>query len=303
MQNWINPSSFEAAQTLQAADVQTDLQPSAGPSRIGDLGDMPFGTVFRHPETDEILDSLEFSETFHDISAQARTIRKIFGLQHLTVTAVTEGPATVFAPRTLTTFSSEWIKEYVENRYQMWDPVFVEPVGGRWAFLDELWTGCPVVSEYLSRAERAGIGPAGLVTWTEVLPGTIIAVTVTSSLPSSAFRRSFRNMEPDLLNIGKELARAFARANKLPEIDPMTLNDQELALMRAVAGGASRQRQLLENPGSSDLARALCRRIGARTLAQAAAVLASSGILSLAPMRTEDFCFAEPNAKKRHPDG
>lgn len=280
MTNWASRSISEAVQhllSIASEDLIENLH------NIGEIAEDHPDFAFWHPETEAILDDLALAETLEGISYQVNRIRCVFALQHVAVAAVRESRV-IFGRRMLTTFSSEWLQEHADGRYRLSDPLFSEPAPDRSVFLHEFASQCPVFEDFLRRARRAGIGPSGIISWFEVSEGTTIAVMLTSSAPVEDFQRRNEQIECDLAGIAKALAGAFARASELQPI-PEELTDGELTVLREIAIGVS--------PHPSPEAIRLCRRMSAKTLVQAAIAVAPTGMLSYAPLRSEDFWVVE----------
>lgn len=286
MKGWVCRSLIEVSRHLSSSADEELLSDLA---KIIEIAETHLGFVFWHPQTEGILTRIELTESMRDLALPLRQVRRCFGLQHVSLSVTREDTGRIFRHRVLTTMPRDWVAEYVEERYQMWDPQYAEPTPEAPALLEDLARTSPMAEEYLSRATLAGIGPSGLISWTEVLPGTVIAVAMISSRAPAAFRRCLDRVEHDLLSIGRALAAAFARANGATTFDPGSLSDEELALLRDLASGGSRFEASpeFEAPRSGLFSRA-----GTRTLTQAAVAAAATGILSSAPLRTEDFSFA-----------
>ena len=297
MKSWVIHSLDEASRRL---DPARDGELLADLSKITELAEHYLEPVFWHPATDTLIGDLAHADTLDDVSDQVREVRNALDLQHVTICAVREGAGSIFPHRVLTTCPPEWSREYTENRYHLSDPVFLEPVPEKPELLHELAALSPITEDYLRRARRAGIGPSGLVCWSEVAKDTVVAVVLTSSAPPTEFMRRMERLEWDLAAVAEALARAFARANGVTRTDHATLTDDDLTILRAVATGQSGRAALRRGAD-------LCRRLGARTLAQAAAAVSATGLLSYAPVRMDEIWFSgrppSANATSLHEPG
>lgn len=297
MKNWVTACLRETAERFepaQDADLISDL------SKIAECCEQHLSGVYWNAETETILDKLMLADTLSEVSVVMDRMRTAYGLQHVTISILKEAAGLIFKTRVLTTYPKKWIRAYIAERYQLVDPVLFERHPRESFFWDELRDAAPVVEDYLRKARAAGIGPSGYTSCLQVLPGTVVAVSITSPAHPDEFRQMVVNrMRNDLDDVFSELASAFARANGIIGLQVSEANDDELALLRAVAYGGSRREisKLLVDLGvGPGAAGRVCKRLGAKTLAQAAVAASSTGILSYAPLRLEDVSFTREGA-------
>lgn len=296
--SWITRSLSEATLRLHPDDDRSlidDLVRIAGLAEIH-IGDEPW-----HPCTDGIVDGLEILDTLGELDSQVQRVRELLGLQHVTIASVKEAAASIAEHRMLTTWPRPWVQEYVDKLYQRLDPMFCIDFIKQPILLHEIEEIPPFVEGYLQKAQRAEIGPSGIVFWTEVSAGTVIAVALTSNMGSTEFQKALGRMGWDLFIISDALARAFARANRMVAPDPGLLTDGELTLLRAVVAGTSTKSPQVGSGNMIAEAPPLCQKLGVRTLAQAAVAIAATGMLTCAPLRMEEIWLSEDRAPRRSP--
>ena len=154
--------------------------------------------MLRCPGTERIADAILEADSFSPLVSQLGRLAGALGVSHCTLHVVSEGPATNFATKVLTTYPEEWISRYVDRRYSF-IPRRPSLLGiGSSFYWDSLPGNGPRLAGFWEDSVAHGIGPSGFTQPITTERGDTVGVSVCSKMEPEAFRDHFGPYESDL---------------------------------------------------------------------------------------------------------
>lgn len=292
MSTWIESSIEDAIVALTRAG---DSEIAASLLRLLDEPELKTIQLYKNPAVADIADAVFDSDSLDDLYDRLKDVVAIFGINHCTIHCVRERTAAFLPTKVLTTFSQDWSAEYVQKRYWTLDPVIARCLaGGGVFFWDELdCQQSPAVKAFMQVAAGRGVGPSGITLATDNAYGATIAVSFASKEDPVAFRRAFTPKLSDFTDIAGLLVEVFSDVGcQKSGVLNDALTDDQFKVLRAVATG----RTMAEidafhfTYGSlATIEKSILMNLGARTLAQAAAIATKRGLLEDLPYYEEDI--------------
>lgn len=296
MSAWIESSIRDAVIALTRAG---DSEVAASLVRLLDEPELKGIQLYRNPAVADLADAIFDSDCLDDLYGRLTELTALFGVAHCTVHCVRERAAAFLTSKVLTTFAPDWIAEYVYKRYWAVDPVIARCLAGPGVFFwDELEDQpSPTVRAFMTVAASRGVGPSGITFTTDNSQKNTIAVSLASPEEPEEFRRRFASKLSDFTDIAGLLIEVFSDVTRQTNgIVTDTLSDDQLKVLRAVASGRTMTEISSYHFTYGSLAtieRSILMNMGARTLAQAAAMATKRGLLEDLPYYEEDIYIDE----------
>lgn len=299
MSLWIESSIQDAIVALTRAG---DSEIAASLIRLLDEPELKAIQLYKNPAAADLADAIFDSDSLEDLYERLGDIVDIFGVAHCTIHCVRERNAAFLPTKVLTTFSEDWIADYVQKRHWTVDPVIARCLAGVGVFFwDELdGQTSPAVKAFMQAAAGRGVGPSGITFAMDNAHGVTIAVSLASREDPAAFRRTFTAKLSDFVDIAGLLVEVFSDVGcQKNGVVSEALTDDQFKVLRAVATG----RTMAEidafhfTYGSfATIEKSILMNLGARTLAQAAAIAAKRGLLEDLPYYEEDIYVGEASS-------
>jgi len=301
MPTWIESSLVDAADALASAG-NADL--AASLRRLREHPDIGALVMYRSAEAERLADEVSECESLEALFSLLKEVTATFGMGHCTVHCVRERSTAYFGRKVLTTFSKDWVTEYVERRYSGIDPIMVRSRQGPGRFLwDELVVTDPRTKQFIKTAFQRGIGPGGVTFVEQSSNGSTVAVSFCAAAEHEVFRRDVGPKMSDLADMATLLIEVFSDlACEKGQSAPFSPTDDQLRVLRAVASGRSvaEIEDLRFTWGTfKSVERSVLKGFGARTLAQAAALATNRGLLEDLPYFEDEILLGEGETAER----
>jgi hypothetical protein len=289
---WIESSIQDAIVALSRAGGS---EIAASLARLLDAPELKAIQLFRSPAVAELADAVSDTDSFDGLYDHLADVAAVFETTHCTIHCVRERTAVFLSSKVLTTFPRDWIAEYVLKRYSTIDPVIARCLAAPGVFFwDELdQRPSPIVMAFMQAAAKHGVGPSGITFVADNIHGNTIAVSLASPEDPDTFRRSFTPRLSDFTDIAELLVEVFTDVCCQEKgVVGDALTDDQLKVLRAVAAGrtAAEIESFRFTYGSfMAVEKSILTSLGARTLAQAAAIATRRGLLEDLPYYEEDI--------------
>jgi hypothetical protein len=296
LSDWIETSIRDAILALTQsgnAEIASSLV------RLLDEPELKTLQLYRNAAVSDLADIVLDSDSFDAIHDELPNVAAVFGTDHCTIHCVRERTAAFLPSKVLTTFPREWINEYIHKRYSIVDPVIARCLAGAGVFFwDDLDRCNPASAAFMRAAVRHGVGPSGVTFVADNVNGNTIAVSLAVADEPDAFRAGFTPKLSDFNDFASLLIEVFSDIGRQNEGSAGgVLTDDQLKVLRAVASG----RSIAEIEGFhftygsfATVERSILMNLGARTLAQAAAIATKTGLLEDLPYYEEDIFVGRP---------
>lgn len=279
MSGWIQSSLTDTIETLRNVgliDLASDME------RILECGDIEKLRVFRSKELEALAAALPEVDHDRQLVSVLRRLSQTLSLKHATIHVVQESDSLKFNPKVMTTYPQNWIDRYVERNYARIDPVFPYAAQHDEGFFwDIIGPSNPMVNSFFRDAGSYGIGPSGYTYPMQIASQVKVAISVTSDLQPSEFRKYFEPLLPDFELIAEDLVLAFCEFAE-QELSPLRVpQDRTLRLLHGLAQGRT-LREMAEKMDVGSIeseTQMICEFYEARTLIQAAMACARLGHL------------------------
>ena len=291
MPTWIESALAEAADALADAGK---MELAASLRRMGEHPDLGAVMMYRSAEVEKLAYEVSECETLEALFSLLKEIVATFEIGHCTVYCVRERSTSFFGRKVLTTFPKDWVAEYVDRRYSGVDPVMLRSRQGPGVFLwGDLVVTDPHTKQFIKTSFQRGIGPGGVTFVEPSSNGSTVAVSFCAPVDHETFRRNIGPKMPDLAAIATLLIEVFSDlACEQGRSAPFSPTDDQLRVLRAVASGrsASEVESMRFNWGTFQcVERSILKGFGARTLAQAAALATTRGLLEDLPFSVDEI--------------
>jgi hypothetical protein len=289
MAGWIRDSLSETMDSLKDVGM-TSLADDM--RRILESGEVDNLRVFRSAASEGLSGTIRSVDDTEGFVRQLRAVAKAFNLADLTVHVVNSMASTSFDPMVMTTYSGDWINQYVAQKYSLIDPVLaMAQTSDDGFFWDGFVSSPPFVLRFLDDAAAHGIGPAGFTLPIDVWHSTRIAVTATSKLSPKDFRQQFSFHRSDFELISREIVDTFADLAAQEYASDRRPSELMLRVLRGLSRGLTLRELASEFRISSfeDVATQICEFYEARTLYQAIAVCTRLHHLEGLPLDNSDI--------------
>lgn len=208
MSSWIYSTLREAILAL-TRNGETEL--ASNLDRLMSEPDIKGLQLYRSPRVALIADKIFDCDALEDLHSILKELAAVFGVRHCTVHCVRERSTAFYGTKVLTTFSKDWVSEYVNRRYTTIDPVVARCRGEHGVFFwDEMVVDDPMTKQFIKMAFQRGIGPGGVTYVEQSAHGGTIAVTFCSSCEHDAFRRDFEPKLSDFIDIAPVVIGVFS---------------------------------------------------------------------------------------------
>ena len=292
MSAWIESSIQDAIVALTRAG-NGEIAASLG--RLLDEPELKMLQLYRNPEVADLADAILDTDSLDLLHEQLPSVAAAFGTTHCTIHCVRERTAAFLPCKVLTTFSAEWIAEYVQKRYSSVDPVIARCLGAPGIFFwDEIDQPSPAVVAFMRAAAGHGIGPSGVTLAAENVHGNTVAVSLAAPEDPGTFRRTFTPRLSDFSDLARLLIEVFSDIGHQGGEGSIgsALTDDQFKVLRALAAGktAAEIETFHFTYGSfSTIEKSILMNLRARTLAQAAVIAVKHGLLEDLPYYEEDI--------------
>lgn len=266
MELWAENALLSAAKSSQSKSVRSDIR------RIMQQIELTEIDLYRHQETDRLLDSILEANFEIPVVAILDDICQCFDLQYLAIFFIQNSIPTL-SKKVVTNYPMDWVLEYLENRYFSVDPIIASAKTSEPFFWRDLDLSDPFAKNVFDRANQFGIGPNAFNCTIEIGAKRRFSVSfVGGNQAQSSFESKIEYYKSDLLKIAHRLCNSIY-LNFDIAARQIELGDYHLGILWDILNGADiEEMRKIELPYGSFSANEshICRELGAKNLAQAA---------------------------------
>ena len=237
---------------------------------------------FRSEQMDVIASNIINCETAHELAQHLWSAAKLAGFSYASVFVLSLGrEGTPFRSKVCTSLPNSWLKLYRKRNYQLIDPVPREAYELQAPkLITRKLDDPPLVQSFWENAIRENVGSAVWVNTTNCIDGSKIAVTFNSFSPEQLINENLRWNESDLVVISDLAAEAFVRMNSIIGDIKEPLSVAELRFLQMLCNGHDLSHDgstTANHEQSSSLQISIRRKLGVRSLTQAAVIAMNRG--------------------------
>lgn len=261
---------------------------------------------FRTEELGAMTNELYGVEDINDLSDTMWEIAKELGFQNFAIFVLKQGANGSFASRICTSFDSEWINRYLDQRYQFIDPVMAKASLSDGYFLYSELTNCsPAVESFWKDAEHHRVGRNGVCFSMSTRGGARIGVSFSTQGTATKVSDLFRKNGLDMKFVAQTASDAYCHivsGNPLPND---TLNEHELRFLQFLSTSPNPKNALNTFPSpdsTANLQASISSKMGTNSVIQAVAIAASKGWFDLLPYDANEIVKSSVTSQRIGPE-